>query len=190
MRVTRRGLLRTAGGLALLGAAGSLASLVEAQSDDDDDSANGFGPAVWMRVPRIEIDSHISDVGVTGGYYDVPWFDVGHHVDSPSPGELGNSIYNGHVATINAGEVFRRLHELQPTDAVYLYTTDYRLDWVVTDVFSVSQDDNSFLDATEMPRITLYTCTGQFNPIERNYAERLVAIAQLVNTGPRDLTTS
>ena len=183
MRVTRRELLRSAGGVALVGAVGSLAVPVKAQSDDD--ASSGFGPAVWMRIPRIEVDSHISDVGITAGYYDVPWFDVGHHADSANPGELGNSIYNGHVVTINAGEVFRRLHELQPTDAVYIYTPDHRLDWVVTDVFSVSQDDNSFLDATAAPRITLYTCTGDFNPIERNYAERLVAAAQLVNTGPR-----
>jgi LPXTG-site transpeptidase (sortase) family protein len=182
-RVSRRKLLRTAGGLALLGATATLASTALAQSDDE--GSSGFGPAVWMRIPRIEVDSHISDVGVTGGYYDVPWFDVGHHADSPDPGELGNSIYNGHVVTINAGEVFRRLHELQPSDAVYIYTPDYRLDWVVTDVFSVSQVDNSFLDASGVPRITLYTCTGDFNPIERNYAERLVAVGQLVNTGPR-----
>jgi LPXTG-site transpeptidase (sortase) family protein len=183
MRTTRRTLLRTTGGLVLLGAAGSFALPVQAQSDDD--ASPAFGAAEWMRIPRIEVDSHISDVGVTSGYYDVPWFDVGHHADSVNPGELGNSIYNGHVVTINAGEVFRRLHELQPSDAVYIYTPDYRLDWVVTDVFSVSQDDNSFLDATATPRITLYTCTGDFNPIERNYAERLVAVGQLVNTGPR-----
>jgi LPXTG-site transpeptidase (sortase) family protein len=183
MSLTRRRLLRTVGGVALLGAAGSFALPARAQSDDD--GSSGFGPAVWMRIPRIEVDSHVSDVGVTAGYYDVPWFDVGHHLDSPNPGELGNSIYNGHVVTINAGEVFRRLHELQPSDAVYIYTPDYRLDWVITDVFSVSQDDNSFLDAAAAPRITLYTCTGDFNPIERNYAERLVAVGQLVNTGPR-----
>jgi LPXTG-site transpeptidase (sortase) family protein len=175
MRATRRGVLR---GIAALTAASLFPRPASAQSD-------GFGPAVWMRIPSIEVDAHISDVGVVGGYYDVPWFDIGHHVDSANPGELGNSIFNGHVVTINAGEVFRRLHELRPGDAVYAYTPDYRLDWVVTDVSAVPQDDNSFLDDTETPRLTLYTCTGQFNPIERSYAERLVAIGQLVNTGPR-----
>jgi LPXTG-site transpeptidase (sortase) family protein len=169
--------------VALLGAAAALAPRARAQSDQED--SGGFGPAEWMRIPRIDVDSHITDVGVVGGYYDVPWFDIGHHLDSASPGELGNSIYNGHVVTINAGDVFRRLHELQPGDAVYVYTADYRLDWVVTDVFSVAQNDNSFLDDTEEPRITLYTCTGDFNPIERNYAERLVAVGQLVNAVPR-----
>ena len=174
-RARRRDVLR---GLAALGATTLLPLEARAQSD-------GFGPAVWMRIPSIEVDSHISEVDVIGGYYDVPWFDVGHHIDSAKPGDLGNSIFNGHVVTINAGEVFRRLHELKAGDAVYAYTADYRLDWVVTDVFQVAQDDNSFLEQTEQPRITLYTCTGQFNPLERSYAERLVAVGQLVNTGPR-----
>jgi hypothetical protein len=56
---------------------------------------------------------------------------------------------------------------------------------VITRVFSESQTDNSFLTDTDEPRITLYTCTGQFNPLERSYAERLVATGVLVNTGPR-----
>lgn len=176
IRTTRRTVLRS---LAALGAASLLPLDAHAQSD-------GFGPAVWMRIPSIEVDSHISDVGVVGGYYEVPWFDIGHHGDSANPGDLGNSIFNGHVVTVNAGEVFRRLHELRPGDAVYAYTPGYRLDWVVTDVFSVAQDDNSFLDDTEAPRLTLYTCTGQFNPVERSYAERLVALGQLVNAGQRD----
>jgi LPXTG-site transpeptidase (sortase) family protein len=178
MPMTRRQALGAVFGLTLLGA---LPIDAAAQDVVDD-----FGPAVWMRIPIIDVDAHVSDVGVTDGFYDVPWFDVGHHADSHNPGESGNSIFNGHVVTINAGEVFRRLHELQPGDAVYAYTPDYRLDWVVTETFSVSQDDNSFLDDTEEPRITLYTCTGQFNPIERSYAERLVMIGELVNTAPRE----
>jgi len=180
----RRHFLRSLLGLLALGAVS--AESVLAQSDGDSPEVkDGFGPAVWMRIPSIEVDSHISDVGVVDGFYDVPWFDIGHHADSRNPGELDNSVFNGHVVTINAGEVFRRLGELKPGDAVYAYTPDYRLDWVITQVFSVSQNDNSFLADSEEPLITLYTCTGQFNPLERNYAERLVATGVLVNTGPR-----
>jgi LPXTG-site transpeptidase (sortase) family protein len=144
-----------------------------------------FGPADWMRIPSIGVDSHIADVGVVDGYYDVPWFDVGHHLDSHNPGDVGNAVFNGHVVTINAGEVFRHLDQVQQGDAMYVYTPAYRLDWVATDMFSVDQNDTSFLDDTREPRITLYTCTGEFNPIERSYAQRLVVSAQLVSIGPR-----
>src|SRR5438105_7906431 len=100
------------------------------QTDADNDptsSGSNFGRAVWMRIPRIGVDAHISDVPISGGYYDVPWFDVGHHVDSHDPGEPGNSIFNGHVVTINAGQVFRHLDQLVEGDAVYVYTPAYRL---------------------------------------------------------------
>jgi LPXTG-site transpeptidase (sortase) family protein len=184
MTFTRRRFVRTAAGLAVGTAlAKPLGAL--AQSAPKNDGGSTFGAAEWMRIPRISVDSHITDVGVIDGYYDVPWFDIGHHIDSVQPGDLGNSLFNGHVVTVNAGEVFRHLDQLQPGDAVYVYTADFRLDWVATDVYTVAQDDNSFLANSDGPRITLYTCTGNFNPVERNYAERFVVQGQLVNVGPR-----
>ena len=65
MRATRRHVLRS---LALLGAAGALLPLgVGAQPDGD----GSFGPAVWMRIPSIDVDAHISEVSVLGGYYEL-----------------------------------------------------------------------------------------------------------------------
>ena len=165
----------------------SVVAQTEADSSASDPADPGadFGQAEWMRIPRVGVDAHVSDIGISDGYYDVPWFDVGHHVDSHPPGEPGNSIFNGHVATLNAGEVFRRLNELTSGDAAYVYTAQYRLDWAVQDVFSVAAEDNSFLLDTAEPRLTLYTCTGRFNPIERSFAERLVVVAQLVDAVSR-----
>ena len=144
-----------------------------------------YGPAEWMRIPRIGVDSNVADVGVEGAEYGVPWFAVGHHADSANPGERGNSVFNGHVLTIHAGRVFERLHELQPGDAVYVYTPTHRTDWVVETVFAVSDGDNSFIQPTSDTRISLYTCTGTFNPLEQNYSERLVVVGRLVQAVPR-----
>ncbi len=176
---TRRAFLRAASCATLLAATGGIANPAAAQSTD------GFGAANWMRIPSIGVDSAVSDVGVTDGFYDVPWFDIGHHFDSHNPGEFGNSIFNGHVVTVNAGDVFHHLDEVQQGDAIYIYTPGYRLEWVVSDTFPVAQDDNSFLADVGERRITLYTCTGQFNPIERSYAQRLVVIGQMVSLSVR-----
>ncbi len=178
-RSSRRAFLRAAGFAAVAAAAGGVAGPAFAQS------STSFGPANWMRIPKIGVDSAISDVGITNGFYDVPWFDVGHHFDSHNPGEFGNSIYNGHVVTIDAGDVFHHLDQLEPGDAIYIYTPGYRLDWAVSDAFPVAQDDNSFLADVAERRVTLYTCTGQFNPIERSYAQRLVVIGQMVSLSVR-----
>lgn len=176
---TRREFLRATSCATLAAAASTIAAPALAQSE------SSFGPANWMRIPKIGVDSAVSDVGITNGFYDVPWFDIGHHFDSHNPGEFGNSIFNGHVVTINAGDVFRQLDQLQAGDAIYIYTAGYRLDWAVSGTFSVAQDDNSFLTDVAERRVTLYTCTGQFNPIERSYAQRLVVVGQMVSLSVR-----
>jgi LPXTG-site transpeptidase (sortase) family protein len=152
---------------------------------DSSDQVASYGPPVWMRIPRIHVDSATVDVGVTDGYYDVPWFDIGHHADSANPGQPGNSIFNGHVLTIDAGRVFYRLNELAPGDAVFVYTAAYRSGWEVVAVFAVPDGDNRFLEPTSDPQLTLYTCTGAFNPIERMFAERLVVVGELQELVPR-----
>lgn len=144
-----------------------------------------YGTPVWMSIPRIGVDSSVMAVGVRNGEYQVPSFDVGFHEDSALPGQPGNSVFNGHLETINAGRVFARLRELQEGDAVYVYTRTHRLDWVVREVRTVPNTDASFIRPTEDTRITLYTCAGRYNPIERDYTHRLVVVGDLVKVTPR-----
>ncbi len=145
----------------------------------------GYGPPEWMAIPRLQLSSAVSEVGVEHGEYDVPLWTVGHHADSSEPGAPGNSIYNGHVETLHAGRVFAHLKDLAPGDAVYVYTPTYRLAWRVDSVESVPNDDTRFLQPTPDRRITLYTCTGHWDPLARDYTERLVVVARLVGVSPR-----
>ena len=141
--------------------------------------------ATWMSIPRIGVDSSVMDVGLQGGEYQVPSFDVGHHADSANPGQPGNSVYNGHLETINAGHVFARLHELRPGDVVYVYTASYRFDWVVADTRIVRNDDRGFLQPTPEPRLTLYTCAGTFDLRTHDYTHRQVVVGRLAQVVPR-----
>jgi LPXTG-site transpeptidase (sortase) family protein len=142
--------------------------------------------AEWIAVPRIGVDSPVMEMGLQGGEYQVPSFDVGHHADSANPGQPGNSIYNGHLQTINAGEVFGRLHELRPGDVVYVYTASYRFDWVVDDTHTVRNDDRAFLQPTAEPRLTLYTCAGTYDLRTRDYTHRRVVVGRLAQVVPRE----
>src|ERR1700738_4085391 len=77
-RRTVLGSLLGVGGLAI-GSSLMLPSVAQAAVDPSPDSGEpgggtSFGPAQWMRIPRIDVDSATVDVGVSGGYYDVPWF--------------------------------------------------------------------------------------------------------------------
>ncbi len=143
------------------------------------------GPPLWIEIPSIGVNSRVMPVWPRDGVYTVPSWDVGHHADSADPGEWGNSVYVGHVETISAGRVFARLADLRPGDAVYVYTKRYRFDWAVTDVRTVPNSDTSFFRQTPDARITLYTCTGWFDPTTRDYSERLVVTGRLVRFVPR-----
>lgn len=154
------------------------------RSAEGDSASWPYGPATWIRIPRIGVDSPVSDVGVQNGEYGVPWWEVGRHADSANPGAVGNSIYNGHVDTINAGRVFARLQELTIGDAIYIYTPTHRLDWYVAETMTVPNTNNDFIRPTKDARVTLYTCTGYFNPFEQNFSDRLVVVGKFMNLAP------
>ena len=146
----------------------------------------GYGRAVWISIPRIGVDSRVVEVSVLAdGEFQAPAFSVGHHVGSSDPGEPGNSVFAGHLTSINAGRVFARLHELRPGDAVFLYSQGYRLEWVVSGVRTVPNTDSSFILPAGDTRITLYTCAGQYLPLSRDYSQRLVVTGRLVRAVPR-----
>lgn len=145
-----------------------------------------YGRTVWISIPRIGVDSRVVEVSVLAdGEFQAPAFSVGHHVGSSNPGEPGNSVFAGHLTSINAGRVFARLHELRPGDAVFLYSQGYRLEWVVSNVRTVPNTDSSFILPAGDTRVTLYTCAGQYLPLSRDYSQRLVVTGRLVRAVPR-----
>jgi len=138
-----------------------------------------------MVIPRIGVDSSIMEMQAQDGEYQVPSFDVGHHADSAHPGQPGNSVYNGHLQTIDAGQVFARLHELGRGDAVSVYSASYRFDWVVEQAVTVTSRERDFLRPTAAPRLTLYTCAGAYDLRTRDYTHRLVVTGRLSQVVPR-----
>jgi LPXTG-site transpeptidase (sortase) family protein len=144
-----------------------------------------YGPAVWMTIPKLQVAEKIMDVGIENGEYVVPAWDIGHHQDSVQPGEPGNAVFNGHLETINAGRVFARLKDLAPGDAIYTYTSTERLTWVVRETRTVGHKATDFFAPTDDTRITLYTCTGTWLPLELDYAQRLVVVGDLADVAPR-----
>jgi LPXTG-site transpeptidase (sortase) family protein len=146
---------------------------------------NLLGRPTWITIPRIKVDTSITEVHVEDGAYQVPAFDVGHHDDSVNPGDVGNSIFNGHLTTIDAGRVFAELHQVAVGDAVQVYTPMGRSDWVIEDARVVPATDTSFILPTTDTRITLYTCAGTFDPRTHDYTHRLVLVGKLTQVVPR-----
>jgi LPXTG-site transpeptidase (sortase) family protein len=164
----------------------SSVSGVEPTATPTPEPAPSYGPALWVTIPRIKVDERVMEVGVENGEYVAPAWDVGHQEDSVNPGEPGNSVFNGHLTTINAGHVFARLHELRPGDVIYVFTESHRLTWTVEQVYTTDNDDGSFMTPTDDTRITLYTCDGQLLPLQHDYSQRFVVVGRLEEARARD----
>ncbi len=97
----------------------------------------------------------------------------GHYVNTPLPGEAGNSAIAGHRTTYL--HPFYNLNELNPGSPVYITTTQGKFQYNVVSSESVSPNDVSVVDATTSPELTLTTCTPRYSA-----SQRLVVHATLV----------
>ncbi|MHB1413616.1 MAG: sortase [Chloroflexota bacterium] len=135
-------------------------------------------PAVGIVIPSIDVNSRVVEVGIKNGEYQVPKFYVGHMEGTAYPGQAGNGVYSGHVESISSGNVFAKLAQMKPGDIISLYTTAGVRDYAVVQTEVVRYDAVSVLAPTPTERITLITCTGDWDPSIKQYTERFVVIAE------------
>ncbi|MBI4328982.1 MAG: sortase [Chloroflexi bacterium] len=162
----------------------------------------GFVPVSWKDLPRtmeempaarrivipaIGLDSTVMELNTKWEGDQLVWEtaikQVGHHRGSPNPGELGNTVFSGHISSPVRGEgaIFTRLPEVarllrdgQKVEIVvhtgyarYLYRV------VSTDV-SLPDEVNVFRPA-DIPSLTLVTCVPDYF-----YSHRFLVTAVLV----------
>ena len=91
----------------------------------------------------------------------------------------GNAVIAGHVVTLNEGNVFRSLYRVQIEDRIQVWD-DAGRDHVyhTVDVGLVSPSDTSIMRQTSDETLTLITCGGTFDPIQRDFSARLIVTAK------------
>ena len=104
---------------------------------------------------------------------------AGWHATSALPGQIGNTVINGHANIY--GEVFRHLEALEPGDEIIIYAGDTAYHYHVSERHLLEETTLSFEARTKnaqwtMPvkdeRLTLITCA----PYPRN-THRLIVVA-------------
>jgi sortase A len=78
---------------------------------------------------------------------------VGHYIGSVLPGVIDNSILSGHRTT-----VFARLGELEVGDRILVKTNVGTFVYVITRFDVVSRDDQTVIQPSDDPILTLTTC--------------------------------
>ncbi len=124
-------------------------------------------PTVGVDSPVVPVGWHLEEIGGQPvAVWDVAPFAVGHHEGSGNPGEGTNIVLAGHVAG-KAGDVFRRLIELEPGDAVLLYAKGKPYPYWVEQVLLVPETTVSlgqrlqnarYMAPTKEEVLTLITC--------------------------------
>lgn len=144
-----------------------------------------------MIIPAIGLDSNIVELGTNWNGPNLQWETaddaVGHHLGTPNPAELGNSVFSGHINSPFRGEgsIFRRLPEiaallregrtidiiLEAGGGRYLYRA------MSTDVLLPEEVDVFRPERT--PSLTLVTCVPA-----THYTHRFLVNAVLVGYAP------
>lgn len=152
---------------------------------------------VSIDIPAIEVHSVVQQVGLNpDGTIQVPPLNDGAVTNeaawykySPTPGEIGPSIIEGHIDSATEGpSVFFHLGALTPGDQV-----DITLQDGTVAVFQV--DGVREYPKTDFPTQTVYgnipyaglrllTCGGNFDPSTGHYLSNIVVFASLMSSHP------
>jgi sortase (surface protein transpeptidase) len=151
---------------------------------------------VSVDIPAIGVHSKLLHLGVNpDGTMQVPsltsragqaaWYKY-----SPTPGQIGASVIEGHVDSYRGPAVFFRLGALRPGDRVRVRLADG-----VTAVFRVTgvrQYPKSKFPArkiygpTRFASLRMITCGGVFDYRTQNYLSSTVVFASLMSARPAD----
>ncbi len=143
------------------------------------------GYAVRLAIPSIKLETEVKQGGIVEDERGQPtWqtlpFVAVHYGDLTAlVGAQGNAVIAGHVVTLREGNVFRSLYQLDIDDKIQVWDDKEREhDFHVVDVKLVPPTDISPMDPTPDPTLTLITCGGTFDPVKREFSERLIVTAK------------
>jgi sortase (surface protein transpeptidase) len=136
-----------------------------------------------LLIPSLNVHRAVEEVGVNRyGVINVPvnsW-NAGWYKGGPVPGAPGDAIIEGHAGYPGQPVIFGRLGDLRPGDQVVVVLADKsrRLFVVVSKAtLPVGTAPPGFAEPYGPPRLTLITCTGDFNDTSKTYSRRLVVEA-------------
>lgn len=146
-----------------------------------------FGVPFSLEIPDIELTANIIPVSLNAEkIVDTPQTDVGWYDQSRKPGQNGMMAFNGHFRnTDTTPGVFYRLSELGAGSDIYIndyagHRSVYRVvsvDTVETGEFPLT---SVYLDAAT-PRLSLVTCSGEYNLNTKDYSNRTIVYADFIN---------
>jgi hypothetical protein len=154
-------------------------------------------PPVSISIPAIGVSSRLMQVGLNAdGTIEVPPLndppltnEAAWYKYSPTPGQPGPSIIEGHVDSASDGpSVFFQLGALKPGDLVSVTLADRQVAvFKVTAVRSYLKSQfptSTVYGFTDYASLRLITCGGSFDEQTGHYTSNVIAFASLVSSRP------
>jgi sortase (surface protein transpeptidase) len=141
-----------------------------------------------ISIPSIGIDAGVMQVGLAadGSLETPPVLDyiTGWYRGSPTPGEIGPSVIDGHVDNYKGISVFWRLRELTPGAEVDIARADgSTVKFKVDALQQFDQDDfptKAVYGNINHAGLRLITCGGTFDTATGHYNQNTVVFASMV----------
>ena len=169
------------------GESASTTLVAAAQPAAPADDAAGRTP-VQLTIARAGVAARIVPLGETAtGAMATPETptDVGWWQFGAAPGDVGSAVLGGHLDFHDYGAaVFWNLNRLRPGDSVIVTRADgTQLSFIVQSSEIYPENDTAAIERifrqSDTARLNLITCAGTFNPITRDYNQRLVVYTTL-----------
>jgi sortase (surface protein transpeptidase) len=113
------------------------------------------------------------------------WHTAGWYEHSPTPGEIGPAVIDGHLDNVSGLAVFWRLRELTPGEFIYISRVDgTTVQFRVDSIQNYSQSNfptKTVYGNIKYAGLRLITCGGTFNRLTHHYDQNTVVYATLVN---------
>jgi hypothetical protein len=140
-----------------------------------------------LYIDKIGVDTALTNVGLKpDGSLDVPadYHIAGWYSSSPTPGEIGPSVIDGHVDNHEGLGVFWRLRELAPGDTIRITRQDSSVATFKVDAVRQFPQDNFPTDLVygkiNYAGVRLITCGGVFNSDTHHYSDNIVVFGSLL----------
>lgn len=145
-----------------------------------------------IQIPSIGVNSKLMQLGLNSdGTMQVPplfakpslaaWYKY-----SPTPGQVGPSVIEGHIDTYQGPSVFYRLGAVRPGAEVDVTLADGTVAvFRVSGVREYSKDSfpsRTVYGATDNAALRLITCGGDFDPATGHYLSSIVVFASLTSS--------
>jgi Sortase domain len=161
---------------------------------------SGRGPSlprslpVSVDIPAIGVDTKLLHLGLNAdGTIQVPSLETSSGMAawykySATPGQIGSSVIEGHVDSVQGPAVFFRLGALRPGDTVNVTLADG-----ITAIFRVTGvreyvksrfPAKAIYGATDFAALRLITCGGAFDYATGHYLSSTVVFASLTSSRP------